>query len=211
MIGHEVAPIEPVHFFRLNVDLKQGKKASPKLLSKGYLLPDTSDLTAEEPFGEVGVAWHQEGLHIHLHAAKKFEEASYPKYTEGDALELFIDTRDLKEAGFPTRFCHHFLILPQEVQGIRALELTRFRTEDSHPLCDPGKIEVSFHAGSRDYFLDIFLPAEILHGYDPLSFDRLGLTYTLHRYKGPPQNFSVCSNYVTIAQNPSLWASCRLV
>ncbi len=214
MIGNEtdfhVPPLAPLHFFRLNIDLKQGKNASPKLLKKGYLLPDTSELLAEESFADVGVAWDPTGLYIHLHAHKKFEEAFYPKFSEGDAVEFFFDTRDLKEAGFPTRFCHHFLILPQEVQGVRALELTRFRTEDSHPLCDSEKIEVIFHAGSRDYFLDIYFPAEVLHGYDAFSFNRLGLTYVVHRYKNPPQHFSVSSKYVNIAQNPSLWASCRM-
>jgi len=204
LIGHDVPPLSPMHFFRMNAEIRQGKKASKKYL------PDTSNLLGEEQFAEVGVSWERAGLYVHLHASKKFEEASYPKYTEGDAFELYIDTRDMKDSGFPTRFCHHFLILPQEVQGIRALELTRFRTEDSHPLCDPHKIEISFSAGSRDYFLDIFLPADILHGYDPDSFDRLGLTYTVHRPKHGSQNFSVSSHYVTIAQNPSLWASCRL-
>jgi hypothetical protein len=205
LIGNDVSPLAPIHFFRLSCDIKQGRKASKQLL------PDTSDLLGEESFAEVGLCWRQEGLDVYLHANKKFEEACYPKFSEGDAFELYIDTRDMKDAGFPTRFCHHFLILPQEVQGVRALELTRFRTEDSHPLCDLDKIEISFHAGSRDYFLDIHLPAEILHGYDPHSFDRLGFTYTVHRNKYMPQNFSVSSNYVTIAQNPSLWASCRLV
>ncbi len=219
MNGHNaalpIAPLAPIHFFRLTADIKQGKKASPKLLGKGHLLEDTADLLGEEAFADVGVAWHPQGLYVHLHVHKKFEEACYPKFSEGDALELFFDTRDLKDAGFPTRFCHHFLILPQEVQGIRCLELTRFRSEDSHPLYNSegggDKIDIAFHAGSRDYFLDIFFPAEVLHGYDPLSFDRLGLTYTVHRYKNYPQNFSVSSNYVTIAQNPSLWASCRFI
>ena len=205
MIGHDVPPLEPIHFLRLNVEIKQGKKPSSR-----YLV-DTSELVGEDPFADIGMSWSQEGLYVYLHAHKKFEEASYPKFTEGDALELFFDTRDRKDAGFPTRFCHHFLILPQEIQGVRVMELTRFRTEDSHPLCDPAKIEISFHAGSRDYFLDLFFPTEILHGYDPYSFDRLGFTYTVHRYKNHPQNFSVSSNYVNIAQNPSLWASCKLV
>ena len=210
MTYHDVAPLAPIHFFRLTTDIAKGKKASPKLLGKSHLLPDTSELLGESSFADVGIAWNTEGLYVHLHAHKKFEEASYPKFTEGDAFELFVDTRDLKDTGFPTRFCHHFLILPQEVQGVRILELTRFRTEDSHPLCDTSKIDIAFHAGSRDYFLDLHFPAEVLHGYDPHSFDRLGLTYTVHGYKCYPQNFSVSSNYVNIAQNPSLWASCRL-
>jgi hypothetical protein len=204
LIGNDVAPLSPIHFFRLSADIKQGKKASSKL-------PDMTEMLGEEHFADVSASWHQDGLYVNLHAHKKYEEACYPKYSEGDALELFIDTRDLKDAGFPTRFCHHFLILPQEVQGVRSLELTRFRTEDSHPLCDPGKIEISFHDGSRDYFLDLYFPAEILHGYDPLSFDRMGFTYTVHRPKYISQNFSASSSYVNIAQNPSLWASCRLL
>lgn len=205
MIGHDVPPLAPIHFFSLSADIKKGRKASSKLL------PDTSDLLGENAFADVGITWETDGLYVYLHAHKKFEEAVYPKFADGDALELFLDTRDMKDAGFPTRFCHHFLILPQEVQGVRALELTRFRTEDSHPLCDSHKIDISFHAGSRDYFLNLYFPAEILHGYDPHSFDRLGVSYTVHRYKSEPQNFSVSSNYVNIAQNPSLWASCRLI
>lgn len=211
MIGSDVPPLAPIHFFRLHAEIKQGAKASSKLLGKGHLLPDTSDFLGEDHFADVGVAWHENGLFLHVHVHKKFEEASYPKFTEGDALELFLDTRDLKDAGFPTRFCHHFLILPQEVQGVRALELTRFRTEDSHPLCNPEKIEITFRASSREYFLNLYFPAEILHGYDPKNFDRLGLAYTLHRPQRSPQNFAVSSQYVSIAQNPSLWASCKLV
>jgi hypothetical protein len=213
-IGADIAPLAPIHFFRLSLDIKEGEKASSKLLGKGYLLPDMTELLGEDHFADVGVAWNKEGLFIHVHVHKQFEEAIYPKFTEGDAIELFFDTRDLKEAGFPTRFCHHFLILPQDVQGVRVLELTRFRTEDSHPLYNPDgaeKIEINFRAGSRDYFLDLFFPAEVLHGYDPGSSNRLGLTYTVHRYKKDPQNFAVSSHYVSIAQNPSLWASCRLM
>jgi hypothetical protein len=205
MIGSSASPIAPLHFFRLHVDLKEGKQASSK-----SLLPDTSDLLGEDHFADVGIAWHEMGLSVHLHAYKPFEEALYPKFTQADAIELFFDTRDLKEGGFSNRFCHHFLILPQEVQGVQALELTRFRTEDSHPLCEPEKIAISFRATSKEYFLDLHFPAEILHGYDPHQFDRLGFTYTIHRAGGAPQNFSLSSDYVSIAQNPSLWASCSL-
>ncbi len=206
MIGAEISPLAPIHFFCLHVEVPYGKKVPPKK----SLLPDTTELLGEDCFADMGMTWHEEGLFIRMHAHKKFEEVSYPKFSEGDALELFFDTRNLKEAGFPTRFCHHFLILPQEVQGVRALELSRFRGEESHPLCDPEKIEVLFRESSKEYFLDLHFPAEILHGYDPQVCDRLGFTYTVHRFKGNPQNFAVSSDYVSIAQNPSLWASCEL-
>ena len=194
--------LAPIHFFRLHIDIPEGKPRSH--------LPNNTDLLGEDHFADCALSWSESGLHAGLHVHKQFESAVYPKFTQGDALELFIDTRDLKEAGFPTRFCHHFLILPQEVQGVRALELTRLRTDDAHPLCDPELIEVKFLPTSHSYELEIFLPTEILFGYDPLQFNQLGFTYTVHRAGGPPQNFALSSTYVSIAQNPSLWASCTL-
>jgi hypothetical protein len=205
-LGDKFPPIEPIHFFRVTADLKYGRS-----IKRGYQLPNTTSFLGEEHFADVALAWHEEGITIEVHAHKKFEEAVYPKYEEGDAIELFIDTRDFKDAGFPTRFCHHFLILPQEVQGVRALELTRFRNEDTHPLCDPATIKVEVEMSSRDYSVTIRLPAEILHGYDPRSFDRLGLTYCIHRPKRESQHFAVSSRFIQVAQHPSLWASCKLV
>jgi hypothetical protein len=210
VLGDKFPPIAPVHFFRLNVDLKYGKEITRKLFGKGFQLPDTSSFLGEDHFADVAIAWNEDGIEVRVHVHQKFETASYPKFEEGDAIELFIDTRDLKDAGFPTRFCHHFLILPQEVQGVRALELTRFRNEDSHPLCDPDAIQVETEMTSRDYTIRIHLPAEILYGYDPKAFDKLGLTYCIHRPKRESQHFAVSSNYVQVAQHPSLWATCKL-
>ncbi len=210
VLGEKFPPIAPIHFFRLAIDLKYGKEITRRLFGKSHQLPDTSSFLGEEHFADVALAWHEDGIEVQVQVNKKFEESSYPKYDEGDAIELFIDTRDFKDAGFPTRFCHHFLILPQEVQGVRALELTRFRNEDSHPLCDPEAIKVETETSSREYTVRIRLPTEILHGYDPRSFDKLGLTYCIHRPKREPQHFAVSSKYVQIAQHPSLWASCKL-
>jgi hypothetical protein len=89
--------------------------------------------------------------------------------------------------------------------------MTRFRADESHPLCDPDKIEMKFKSTSKDYFLDIFFPEDILHGYNPTEFNRIGFTYTLHGTSRRPQNFALSSEYVSIAQNPSLWASCQLI
>lgn len=211
VLGEKFPPIAPIHFFRLKVDVKYGKEITRKLFGKGYQLPETSAFLGEEHFADVALAWHEGGIEVQIQVHQKFEGASYPKFEEGDAVELFIDTRDLKEAGFPTKFCHHFLILPQEVQGVRALELTRFRNEDSHPLCDPEAIRVETEMTSREYTFRISLPAEILHGYDPKAFDKMGFTYCIHRPKKESEHFAVSSKYVQVAQHPSLWATCHLV
>ena len=122
-----------------------------------------------------------------------------------------IDTRDLKSAGFNTRFCHHFYFLAQAVEGQQAGEITHFRTEDRHPLCDSQALECQIKSSSKDYILQIFIPSQCLYGYDPKQFDRLGFTYRINRVGGHPQHFTVVSEEYQIDQQPSLWGSLRLV
>lgn len=194
--------IPPLQLFAITADLKKGKE-----LKKGHLLPDFSEYLAEVHFADLLMGWSEEGLTLRAEVHKAFEEAHYPDFQKGDALEFFFDTRNLKTAGFPTRFCHHFLILPKEVQGVQVQELSSFRTEDSHPLCDPGDIFVETEFTSRSYQVKAHFPAHVLHGYEPVSFDQLGFTYRFHRPKGPPQHFAVSSHFYKIEQSPSLWGS----
>lgn len=201
--------LAPLDFYCLSTPIRYGKAAS-KPLKSSYLLPSTSSLLAEEAFSDVAMAWSEEGVVVEVFVHKPFEEAQYPRYQEGDALELFIDTRDLKTAGFATRFCHHFVILPQEVQGIRALEITRFRTEDSHPLCDPNELQVKSDFEKKCYWMQVFIPSSCLHGYDPSGMNRMGFTYRISRFKAEPQHFAIRSQDWAIDQNPKLWASLTL-
>lgn len=208
----ELPALSPLHFFNLTAEVGFAKEApSMRVLMRSHRLPCMAELLSETPFAQVALNWGIEGVSIGVVVEKPFEEAYYPEWSQGDALELFFDTRDLKGAGFLTRFCHHFLILPQEVQGIRALELTRFRTEDSHPLCDPLEIGVATEFFGSSYQLHIFLPAHCLHGYDPSVFDRLGFTYRIHRKGGNPQHFAVPSSDFCIEQSPRLWGSLKLI
>ena len=157
------------------------------------------------------MAWNEKGLLFEFEIAKPFEEALYPDYQKGDSIELFIDTRDLKTAGFPTRFCHHFLILPQSVEGIESQEITRFRTDDTHPLADSDLIFCDTEFSKNAQRIRIRIASEALHGYDPLSFDRLGFNYRINRPGGEPGHFVLSSNVANPAGHPSLWASMKLI
>ena len=108
----------------------------PKKNYKKYLLADTSALCSEESFAEVAMGWHQQGLEIYVRIDEPFRQAHYPEVDRGDSIEVFVDTRDVKTASFNTRFCHHFFFLAEGIEGHFAGEMTRFRTEDVHPLCD---------------------------------------------------------------------------
>lgn len=201
----QLPALPPLQFFSVEAAAKYGKE-----IKKGHLLPEFTDLLGEVHFADVSLAWNEEAVLVQADIKKPFEEAFYPDYEKGDALEFFFDTRDLKSAGVATKFCHHFLILPKEVQGIRVQELSKFRAEDSHPLCDGDDIFVQVAFTSKGYQMEAAFPASVLHGYDPLSFDRLGFTYRLHRSGGDPQHFAVSSLFYKIEQQPSLWATLKL-
>lgn len=204
----ELPALVPLEFFSIEGSLNYAKsQPSTNILRTRFALPDTSEWLGEEHFADVGAAWNESGLFVGVFVEKAFGETFYPSFDNGDAIELFLDTRDLKTAGFATRFCHHFLFLPQPVQGIQAQELTHFRTEDVHPLCDPADLQVSQKFAKKSYELQIFIPSHCLYGYDPFSFDRIGLTYRIHRFKGAPQHFSLTSQHFTLEQHPRLWAT----
>jgi hypothetical protein len=209
MFNDNTFSITPVNFFSLRCKCHywNGKGA----LDKKHRLPSTATLCSEEPFAEVSMGWNEEGIAIQVEVDKAVDQSFYPAIERGDAVELFIDTRDLKSASFNTRFCHHFFFLPEAVDGKTAGEITRFRTEDSHPLCPAADLRVTTHAKRSSYTLNIFLPAHCLVGYDPDQFDRLGFTYRIHRVGGDPQHFSVSSSEYAIDQQPSLWSSVELV
>ncbi len=194
-------PLFPVDFFSCNIEI--GKAVTE--------LPDLSDLLAEEAFATLLLSWDLEGISGFFHIKKPLEDSAFPDYMKGDAIELFIDTRDNKKSGFASRFCHQFVFLGKEVNGVRAQEITKFRAEDTHPLCDPSEIFLEIKEKKGGYEVAFTLPKEILHGYDPLQFSRLGFAYRVHRYKGMPQHFPFSSKYFEPLKHPSLWASLLLV
>lgn len=208
----QLPPIFPLEFFSLSSTIRYAKEfPSSATMRSSHMLMNSCELLGEEQFAQVMLAWNQEGIYIEVAVDKAFEKALYPQFSQGDALELFFDTRDLKTAGFATRFCHHFLVLAEKTQSVHAQEITHLRTEDSHPLCDPNDITVTAQYHKQSYTMRIFLPAHCLHGYDPQSYDRMGFTYRIHRYLGAPQHFALSSLHFPLEHSPRLWASLTMV
>ena len=200
-----MAPFFPADFFTCSTEVAYSKE-----VKGARILPDLSELLAEEKLASFSLAWNEEGLLGTVTVNSPMTASSFPDYIKGDAVELFIDTRDNKKAGSPTRFCHQFVLLPFEVEGVTAVEVTRFRPEDAHELCDPALIHLDVQKSGEGYSLTFTLPKEILHGYDPLQFPRIGLSYRIHRHKGEAGHFPFSSKRFNPLQNPSLWASITL-
>lgn len=204
--------LTPINFFQIGVDCKKIEGVFPQLNEKSkYLLPSTAHLCDDEEFSKVYMGWNREGIELQIVVSQAVQSCSYPSIERGDSVELFFDTRDVKTSGYNTRFCHHFFFLPEAVEGHLAGEMTRFRTEDVHELCDPNELKLKVKTSSRGYSLNIFIPNTCLHGYDPEQFRRLGFSYRINRYRGHPQHFSTVTDEYQIEQQPSLWASVQLV
>lgn len=206
-------PFTPVNFFHLSLDclrLPKSKKGDFALTSKNYrnyLLPDTSSLTGDDYFTEVALGWSPEGLEIFAFIEGSYSRSVYPQLEKGDSLEVCIDTRDVKTSGYNTRFCHYFFFLPEAVEGRQAGELTKFRTEDAHELCNSSDLIVKSTLKAGKYFLQCLIPAHCLHGYDPEQFDRMGMTYRINRAGAASQHFSVTSEDYKFQEQPSLWST----
>lgn len=214
----DLVPITPVNFFQIHADCRYlgnsnegGFPFLNKQNARKYLLPDTSTLCSEESFAEVSMGWNEDGLEFYVQINRPFHRVFYPEVSRGDSVEFFIDTRDVKTAGFNTRFCHHFFFLAEGIEGNFAGETTHFRTEDTHPLCDPKELKVKSTLKSSHHILNIFIPTQCLHGYDPQQFDRLGFSYRINQAEGFPQHFSVVTDDFQIDQQPALWSSLKLV
>ena len=192
----DLKPLPPSAFFEVRSSLS---KFDPKKGFKKGALPSVSGLTGEGKLVTLSLFWSPQALHL--------EMKSHLPIEEGDTLELFIDTRDLKNSNVITKFCHLFVITPEEESGVEA---TRFRGEDSHPLAPSDKIRVSLDVKRSTYTAEISLPKEILYGFDPRQFKRIGLAFRFKRKNGEKQHFPLSSDHFLIEKHPALWASMEL-
>lgn len=217
MSEEERTPINPLHFFQVGADCHRLKerKSFPSLNPKNvaaYTLPSTSGLSRQKEDSMVAMGWHPEGIELWVTVETGGgAHPVYPDLAKGDCVELFFDTRDVKTSGYNTRYCHHFFFLPEAVEGIVAGERTRFRTEDSHPLCDPADLKVVTQVSFSGYRMQIFISSQCLYGYDPEQFDRMGFNYRIHKYGKNPEEFSSLSEDFQVEQQPSLWSSLKLI
>lgn len=183
-----------------------------RLKNSCYRLPSVAALCDEEEFAQLYAGWSPEGFAFGMDCREPHRRSLYPAFMRGDSLELFLDTRDLKSAKWNTRFCHHFFGLAEAVDGHRAGEVTQFRSSDQlRQLADDQLIQVLSHLHPDSYQLLLWLPKELLVGYDPEQFARIGFSYRVNRALGAPQHFSARGDEYCLEQQPSSWASFQLI
>lgn len=207
----ELPSLEPLHFFALNCSFLSFKGGRGETLPRTHLLPSFSSFFGEVPFAKVAMGYSDEGIYVDVISESRIPKVAFPDFQNGDSVELFFDTRDMKNANGIHRFCHHFFFLTNifEYEGdkVQCGEITRFRGEEKHELADPDVLLVTCDEKWKGgYVMHIFIPKEVLFGYDPVSFPRLGFTYRINRV-GKPQYFSTSAEEYPIEKQPALWAT----
>lgn len=199
-IFEEIPTLSPVQFFALSWECPYVKGSLPQ--TSDHRLPLTAEMLDEEAFAHVFLGWNEQGIEALVKVKGR---------TQQDSVELFFDTRDLKTKAHVSKFCHHFVFTPDANKGCFGREITRFRGEDVHPLSAPEDLDVNVTGDDRSYAMQIQIPSNCLFGYDPIQFQRIGFTYRINRDKLPSQHFAVSSEEFEIEQQPSLWATLKLV
>jgi hypothetical protein len=206
--------------FRFQLPCKRLNSALITALDESYQLQDLNVLDHKDKHHSPGcdfrAAWNISGLFFSVLVSGKKQrpwcQAAYPDSSDG--LQLFIDTRDIKDIHRASRFCHRLLIMPlgngHSQNEPTAIWLPIQRAKEHPNPVDLKQIQVRSTALPGGYRLDIFLPGSILTGYDPSEHPAIGFHYSLTDKE--------CGNVYYAADpplpadhDPSLWTTLSLV
>lgn len=179
-----------------------------------YLIPDLMRQEGADPFAQLYMAWNETGLYFGLQVKGKSHYKLDPqKYWQGDCLELWLDTRDVKDTHRANRYCYHFYFLPGGSGKNGHQPIGRQTTIDNAREQAPPFPEESIHLGlrrlKRSYQMEIALDATQLHGFQPDEFDRLGFNYVLHDTEKGTQSWTASRDQER-AHDPSAWGSVEI-
>ena len=186
----------------------------------GYRIPDLMVLdagsaSADLAFADLWMAWNEDGLYLALDVAGNPSPEVLPKRPlAGDSLQVWLDTRDVRDAHRASRYCHHFYFAPGGGGRSRRKPLAgqfRIRRARSHgKICDPSLLGVASRVSESGYRMEIHIPADAMTGFDPEENTRLGFTYLLRDHKLGRQ-FWTADEPLPVAYDPSLWGTVELV
>ena len=208
----KLPPIDVMSMVEPVVDVAYGKEVTlEKAMRPPYLVPDVSHLLVEEPAYKLGMAWAYEGLKIFFRIESKFSGCFFPEVEKGDGVEVFIDTRSIATTSGIHKYCHHFVFLPKEVDGIVAAEVTRFKGDDKHDPASAENFSVESQIKGGKIDMQIIIPEASLFGYNPEESPKIGFACRVHRSNKDAGHFPLSEVDFKLSLSPALWARMRLV
>ncbi len=175
-----------------------------------------ASMDEQKNFADVSLAWNDQGLGLQVEVKGKDQllqgNASRPRGSDG--VTLWVDTRDSRASHRASRYCHQFHFLatgggPDRDEPAVVQSKIQRALQDA-PLCSPGSVPFRVTSRKSGYILEAFLPATVLHGFDPEQNPRLGVYYAVHDNELGEQVLSVGAEF-PYWENPSLWSVLELV
>jgi hypothetical protein len=165
-------------------------------------------------FADVRLAWNELGLglQVEVRGKERLPEGA-AQARSSDGITLWLDTRDARTSHRASRYCHQFHFLPtgggpeRDEPSFSQSKINR-ALQDA-PLCEPNNAPFRFSTRKTGYLLEAFLPAAVLHGYDPEQYPRLGFYYVVRDAELGDQVLSAGSEF-PYWEDPTLWSVLEL-
>lgn len=184
-------------------------------LTASARIDNLSGMDEEKNFAELSLAWNEAGLAVQVEVRGKDNlpqgDASRPRSSDG--FTLWLDMRDARTSHRATRYCHQFHFLatgggPERDEP--ALVQTKInRALEDAPLSPASAVPFLANIKKSGYVIKAFLPAAVLHGYDPEQHPRLGFFYAIRDDELGEQVLSVGPDF-PFWEDPSLWSTLTL-
>lgn len=178
-------------------------------------LPDFGELAGLASWAKVRAAYHAGGLGLSFEVTGKAGPISpEPGRPSGvDGIQVWVDTRDTRNVHRATRFCHRFVasIVPGKGRAltVEVAQKPIARAVVDAPSASAGLVDARAERTLDGWRLELFLPAEALHGFDPEVNRRLGFCYQVTDPDRGDQHLGVGREF-PIGEDPSLWATLTL-
>ncbi len=204
-------------FFRYSTAIPARPKGlrlsgDPRKWPDASRLPRLCELEGNSGFGDVYVMWDEAGLYVGVFVgAKAGVTGNRRNPLSGDALILWIDTRDVHNVHRASRFCHEFIAIPRggpkDASTAWQYEIRRARAKA--PICAETTLKTARKIAKTSYGLTLAIPASALNGYDPAEFPRIGFTYLIVDHDHRHQTWS-SPQRMPSDTDPSLWGTLEL-
>jgi len=185
-------------------------------LGTEHILPSLVELESPADGPEVRAGWSREGLAFRFEVrGKKQEPWCRANRAEGsDGVQVWIDTRNVKNVHRAGRFCHRLFFLPggkgQDYKTPVAGVFQINRSRAPHGPIDEKQLRVVSQIHRDGYVLHALIAADALTGFDPGEHPRLGFTYAVIDRELGEQTLGV-GRPMPYQEDPSLWATLELL
>ncbi len=179
-------------------------------------IPSLAELDSSPVFADVRLAWNDDGLGLSVEVRGRTRRLNCSKVAPSgsDGLHVWFDTRNTKTVHRATKFCQQFSLLPSgggraEVEPL-AMAIPLARAREESPPADTSPIRLQSEVRSDGYWLEAWLPAEAVVGYDPSQHPQLGFHCVIRDSELGDQWLAVGSEF-PCESDPSLWQTIELM